>query len=226
MAIILDFYKENKSNSNEIKKAEEYLLKNTLSANLIGDDKIKEIDGMDMESKLSGRIIPSMIYTFIYDTNKEKQKEGEIIFGDNLPIVLCCDVKPIMKILNGKVVNGLSIIGINLNFISNEERAIVLNAIYNAFSNFYNNIYKEVYDNRVAINKGLISLVTNKDFIKNIKAITNVDISKCVRSYNLSFAKNIRLIEYNLWKYIPLYDAKRTITNATIQQIQKIMSKK
>jgi len=226
MAEILDFYKKNKSIPTEILKAEEYLLKDTLSKNLTRDKKIKELDGMDMESKLSGKIMPSMIYTFIYDTKQDMQLEDNIIFGDKMPIVLCCDIKPMEKMLNGKLVNSLQIIGINLNFLKNDDRAIFLDKFYSAFSTFYKNIYKDVYENKASINKQLSTVLNNKNFVNLVYTLTKVDISKCVRAYNVSFAKNIRLIEYNLWKYIPLYDAKRTVTNISIKGIQEIMSKK
>lgn len=226
MAEILDFYKKNKSIPTEILKAEEYLLKDTLSKNLTRDKKIKELDGMDMESKLSGKIMPSMIYTFIYDTKQDMQLEDNIVFGDKMPIVLCCDIKPMEKMLNGKLVNSLQIIGINLNFLKNDDRAIFLDKLYSAFSTFYKNIYKDVYENKASINKQLSTVLNNKNFVNLVYTLTKVDISKCVRTYNVSFAKNIRLIEYNLWKYIPLYDAKRTVTNISIKGIQEIMSKK
>lgn len=226
MAEILDFYKTNKSIPTEILKAEEYLLKDTLSKNLTRDKKIKELDGMDMESKLSGKIMPSMIYTFIYDTKQDMQLEDNIIFGDKMPIVLCCDIKPMEKMLNGKLVKSLQIIGINLNFLKNDDRAVFLDKIYSAFSTFYKNIYKDVYKNEASINQQLSTILNNKNFINLVYTLTKVDISKCVRAYNVSFAKNIRLIEYNLWKYIPLYDAKRTVTNISIKGIQEIMSKK
>lgn len=224
MAVILDFYKENKSNSKEIKSAEEYLLIDTLSKNIKGYDKIKEIDGMDMESKLSGNIIPSMIYTFIYDTGKDMQNENNIVFGDKMPIVLCSNVKPYTKLIDGKLVKGMYIFGINLNFLLPEERALLLDSIYNSFLDFYDNIYKDVYENKTSINKGLLTILRDTNFVKNLYAISKIDVSKCVRCYNINFAKNIRLIEYNLWKYIPLYEAKQTVTKATIQEIQKIMS--
>lgn len=226
MAEILDFYKTNKSIPTEILKAEEYLLKDTLSKNLTRDKKIKELDGMDMESKLLGKIMPSMIYTFIYDTKQDMQLEDNIIFGDKMPIVLCCDIKPMEKMLNGKLVKSLQIIGINLNFLKNDDRAVFLDKIYSAFSTFYKNIYKDVYKNEASINQQLSTILNNKNFVNLVYTLTKVDISKCVRAYNVSFAKNIRLIEYNLWKYIPLYDAKRTVTNISIKGIQEIMSKK
>lgn len=227
MALILDFYKENKANASAIKNAEQYLFKDTLSIPLKKDKKIKELDGMDMESKLVGKIVPSMIYTFIYDTKKEKQVEDDIVFSDNFPIVLCCNVKNITRIIKNKKVKGVVITGINLNFLPNQQRAIVLDSIYKGFSSFYEDkVYKDVSKNKVSINKAFSIFVSNKNFIKNIKLLSKIDISKCVRNYNISFAKNIRLIEYNLWKYIPLYDAKRVVTGISIKNLQKIMSKK
>lgn len=221
---IINFFK-NKS-SNDIKNANQYLLKDTLSTPLKGEKKIKELDGMDMESKLSGKIIPSMIYTFCYDTNKDMDTENEIFFGDMFPIVLCCEIKQFQKEIKGKNVKGMYLIGINLNFLKNEERAIILNAIYDNYSSFYEGLYKDVYNNKASINKGLQMVVMGKDFPKKIKALTGIDVSKCIRSYNIAFAKNIRLIEYNLWKYIPLYDAKRVAVNLSLDKIQKILTVK
>ena len=226
MAEILDYYKANKVNMLEVKKANEYLFLDPLSKNLKKNAKIKELDGMDMESKLVGKILPSMIYTFIYDTKKDMQVINDVTFGDKMPIVLCCDVRPYEKIIDGKKIKSVNLIGINLNFLRPEQRALVLDAIYKKFLPFYTNIYKDVFANKVSINRPLLSLLKNGDFVKAIKALTRIDISKCVRSYNISFAKNIRLIEYNLWKYIPLYEAKQTVTNISIKNLQEIISKK
>lgn len=226
MAIIIDFYKENKFNANEIKNAEEYLLVDTLSKNLKGEAKIKELDGMDIESKLVGNIVPSMIYTFIYDTKKDLQMVNDVIFGDNMPIVLCCDVKPIEKIIDGKIVKSLNLIGINFNFLRPEQRAVVIDVIYSTFSKFYDNVHKDVLNNRISINKNLGNILKDNNFVKTIYNLTRVDVSKCVRSYNISYAKNIRLVEYNLWKYIPLYEAQRTVSDISIKQLQEIISKK
>lgn len=222
---ILNFYKKNGGGEN-VKLAEEYLMKDTISSPLMGNKKIKELDGMDMESKASGKIIPSMIYTFTYDTNKDMSSESDFVFGDKYPMVLCCEIKQFQKEIKGKIVKGLYLIGVNLNFLTNDERAIVLNSIQNAFSNFYDNLYKDVYANKLSTNKGLQAVLMGADFPKKIQGITGIDVSKCIRSYNVSFCKNIRLIEYNLWKYIPLYNAKRTVTNLSLDKIQKIMKKK
>lgn len=226
MSEIINFYNENKNNFNEIKKAEEYLLKDTISNSLIGNAKIKEIDGMDMESKLSGKIYPSMIYTFLYENEKDKQIENDIQFGDKLPIVFCCEIKRKIKIIDLKPQLFLYLTGVNLNFLQNDIRAAFLNSLYDNYSEYYDNIYKRVYENVASINKPLMSLLQNNNFVKNINSTIGIDISKCVRSYNISMAKNIRLIEYNLWKYIPLYDARQTITNIPIKELQKIMLKK
>lgn len=226
MAEIIEFFKENKKNSKIVTLAEEYLLQDTLSKNLKGDAKIKELDGMNMESKFAGKIIPSMIYTFIYDTKKEMQLIDDITFGDKMPIVLCCDVKEVQKEINGKKVKGINLIGINLNFLRPEQRAVILDTLFSKFSGFYNNLYKDVYANKASINIALANVLKKSDLIKNIQTLTKIDISKCVRSYNISFAKNIRLIEYNLWKYIPLYEAQRTISGISIKKLQEIISKK
>ena len=224
MSQLLDFYEYNKGNANISVLATEYLLKDTLGQNLRGDNKIKDIDGMNMENNLHGKIIPGMIFTFQYKPFDGKNDIIESLnFGDSFPMVLCCGVKLFEKQINGEIKRSMCIQGINLNMLSKENRLNLLNNIHLGYLNFYENeIYKKTYENSIAINNELAHNLQDFNFIKAITKGNNIELKTCFRTYDLMQCKNIRLIEYNLWKYIPFYNPKRYILNLSKQQIEQI----
>lgn len=221
---LLSFYEHNKENSNISNLATEYLLRDTLSKNLMGVNKIKDVDGMDMESNINGKIIPGMIYTFQYkpiDVNNDVIESLNL--GDNFPIVLCCNVKLFNKNINGKSVKSLCIQGINLNMITKKNRLILLDLIHRSYLDFYeNDVYKHAYNNTVAINDEFAFLLNNSNVLKVFLELSNTNLNSCFRTYDVTRCKNIRLIEYNLWKYIPFYNPKRYILNLSKEQIEQI----
>ena len=225
MSQLLDFYEYNKGNANISILATEYLLKDTLGQNLRGNNKIKDIDGMNMEdNNFAGKLIPGMIFTFQY---KPFDVQNDIIeslnLGDSFPIILCCSVKLYRKNVNGKVINTICIQGINLNTLTNEQRLRLLNDIHLGYLDFYEHeIYKKTYENSIAINNDFGHNLQDFNFIKSLLANNSIDIKTCFRSYDLSQCKNIRMIEYNLWKYIPFYNPKRYVLNLSNKQIEQI----
>ena len=214
MSEIINFYNNNKGNAQIYKNADEYLIKDLLFKNLSGNNKIKTLDGMDMESKLNN-IIPGMIYTFIYKSNKQND---DINFGDNFPMILCTNLKA--------VDNKLYIQGINLNMLSKHNKLFLLDFITEQYSNFYTNeVYNASKRNKIVINEDLANKLINSDFLITIcEKLLNINIFECFRSYNMSICKNIRLIEYNLWKYIPFCSTKRIIENLSSEQMEKIQN--
>lgn len=225
MSHILDFYNDNNGNPLIIKNANEYLINDLLSLNLSGDDKIKDIDGMDMESDLSGQIIPGMIYTFAYKSSKKIEDDADINLGDKFPILLCTDVKILNKDINGKKSTQLNVQGINLNFLNNKQRLILLEFIVRSYQKFYeNDVYKSVEKNSIILNSEFGANLSDPNFLKMLLTKTSINLSDCFRSYNITNCKNIRLIEYNLWKYIPFVSTKRIINNLTLEQIERLQS--
>ena len=223
MSQILDFYVGNSGNPDISTIATEYLLNDTLGKNLIKKDKIKDIDGMDMESRLSGKIIPGMIFTFIYDHEKNRDIIEDLNMGDNFPIVLCCGLNKTKRIIDGRPYTSLCIDGINLNLLDKKSRLKLLDCIHNFNINFYeHDIYNATKNNTIAINKNLASKFQNSNFLKALSKATNINLLDCYRKYDITKCNNIRLIEYNLWKYIPFYNPKRYLINLTGEQIDQI----
>ena len=224
MSQLLDFYRYNSNNPEINKLATEYLLRDTLNNKLHGNNKIKDIDGMDMESKLAGNIIPGMIYTFIYKPNKDKNDIiDNLNIGDKFPIVLCCGIKLFKKNIDNKIKTTICIQGLNLNYLSSSKRLKLLNTIHTGYKSFYENeIYKQTENNSYAINNSLGEDLQNPNFLMDLADISNIELNNCFRLYEITNCVNIRLIEYNLWKYIPFYNPKRYITNLTIEQIKQL----
>lgn len=214
MSHILDFYLKNKGDKKIYELAEKYLVKDLLDNNLTGANKIFEIDGIDIESNISGKIIPSMIYTFIYDYKKDF--DG-LSFGDNFPIILCLG----LDVINRNGIKNVNIKAINLNLMPNEERIKFIDLLVNLDKDFFENGF---LDNNI-ISKKLFNILNDINSIKNISNILGFDISKYIRLYKVHQCKNIRLIEYNLWKYIPFYSHKISVNGLNFKQLIKTILK-
>lgn len=225
MSQLLDFYEYNKNDANITGLATEYLLRDTLGKNLKNNNKIKDIDGMDMESRLTGRIVPGMIFTFNYKPKLNKTDIVESLnMGDNFPIILCCKVSLGKKIVNGIPKQTLYIDGLNLNMLTKIQRLKILDFLHSSYPEFYeHDIYVSTYNNVIGINEDLGNKLQNFDFLKILSKLTGVDLSSCFRKYDITNCVNIRLIEYNLWKYIPFYNPKRYLLNLTKTQKEQIM---
>ncbi len=223
MSQILEFYQDNKENDDIYKLAKEYILIDTLSKNLKGINKIKDIDGMNMEASLSNNIIPGMIYTFTYKSSKDKTDIDNLNFGDNMPLLLCCKINKVDKVFNNKVFTSLNVQGLNLNLLDKKYKLLLLDNIQNFYYNFYHNdVYNSVLNDKVIINNDLAANLQDINYIKTLSSVIKYDLSTTYRSYILSNCKNIRLIEYNLWKYIPFYNPSRIISNLNNEQLKHL----
>lgn len=222
MSHILDFYNENSGNANVVKNANQYLINDLLSLNLTGEDKIKELDGMDMETKFAGEILPGSIYTFAYKSSKKIEDDADINFGDNFPILFCTGFS---YSFNNDIPQR-RINGINLNLLTSKQCLILLEFIVKAYQKFYEeDVFRAVEINSTEINLDLITkLLTDPKFIDMLCKKMSIDLSKCFRSYNITNCKNIRLIEYNLWKFIPFCSNVRIVQNLSQKQIERLYS--
>lgn len=191
--------------------AKEYLIDDKLrSKNIIPS---KQITGMKMESQLNLSIYPSMFYTFLYNTDTIQQY-GTLQFIDRVPLLLC------MTNISGVIS------GINFNFIREDIRPILLDIIYNSFESFYSNdLSNAVNNNQYLINNKLANIFINDQtrnvFLSWLDKKTGIKISNTYRIYNKNYISNIKLIEYDEWKYIPFLnfsDAIRGINLAILQE--------
>lgn len=215
MAFILDFFKVTKLDKNTRRLAEEYLVKDLLGKNLKGKNKLKDLDSLDMEIKIN-KIIPSMIYTFQYNC---KDDLVNLNVNDKCPIVFCTGYKQVNEY--GR--NTFHIYGINLNLMSELEKVKFLDFLVSTNENFYSS---DIYNtNKVIVNNKLFSIIQTPNFAKIASNVLKFDITKYYRSYAFQGCKNFRVIEYNLWKYIPLYSPKTKIDNVSFEDTQKIVSK-
>lgn len=211
--MFVEFYKK-ASKSEYEKLAFDYLVKDKLDAIFSHDNQSQQLTAMQMESKFSTPFIPSMIYTFSYETNM-KQKMGKYSFYDIVPVILCTSF------------DGNIITGINFNFIPTGIRAIVLDIIYEAFKSFYDNdIDKAIQQSSSVINESFAKLLmpdNGKGFIGLLDSKLNISISSAYRTYKASDVKNVRLLEYDEWKYIPFLVFKDAIRGASLAKVQKEM---
>lgn len=172
-----------------------------------GTEKSNTITAMDMESQVPVKFIPSMFYTFMYASPNIDLANGKT-FIDAVPLILCVSN------------TGETVSGVNFNMLPNNVRAVIIDIIRDAFSEFYNNLTGDYRINE----KFAQYLISSPDsFVKLIKDTTGYNITSAFRQYNLKYAKNIRLIEYDQWDYIPFLVFKDAIRGSNLAAIQKAM---
>jgi len=181
-----------------------------IEKNLKGDNKKWEIDSTDQEGlmmkKNGGFPIPGFIYTFIYPPKNNDHikiitdgKEKEYI--DFVPLVFCTGIDKL----------SMNFKGINLNTIPNLERVKFLETYYKGYNNFFKNIEETTQNNKLALNMSFISAMTSKEGVDLIKAFSkeaNANFGYGYRTYSMKRIKQLRMVEYTEWDYIPHYDPK------------------
>lgn len=213
--MFLEFYqKANKAECEAI--ADEYFIGTMLVREKRGDAKSFEVTAMNMEDTLIKKgIIPSMIYTFLYNP-KMPEKVGNLAFIDYIPLILCTSFD-----MNGYIS------GINFNFIPNKSRAAILQLMYDSCKQFYSN---EIYDDKVSINKGMFNVLSHDDslngFLKMASSYCGVNVSGALRKYKFENISKVRMIEYDMWKYIPFFTAADSVRGANILNVQKAIISK
>lgn len=203
--------------------AYETLFTKYIIQNLKGEDKVSEIDTTDQEGimlrKNGGYPLPGFIYTFIYppkpdDVVKVFDKGNEKEYVDYVPIVFCTNVD---KIASFK--------GINLNTLPNLERVKFLETYYKGYNNFFKNIEETTQNNKLALNMSFISAMTSKEGVDLIKAFSkeaNANFGYGYRTYSMKRIKQLRMVEYTEWDYIPHYDPKNAFKMMNQKQIHEL----
>lgn len=196
-------------------RATENLVRLLLVNNKRGTGKTNELTGMDMESTFNYTVLPSMIYTFLYDS-PNAEKIDETNFKDHLPVILCTS-------FDGKYITGL-----NFNLIPNDVRANILDIIYNAFQNFYDDVVNDaVLKNKAVLNEKFAALLVNdknrSEFMKILDTKLGISVSSAYRVYDIKYIRNLRLIEYDNWKYVPFLSFKDSVRGAGLAALQRKM---
>lgn len=167
-----------------------------------------EIDSTNQEELVKqfngGFPLPGLMYTFMYPPKKgdevlinvgKKQKK----YNDVVPIVFCfSSSKDYIK-------------GINLNALPNLERVKFLEAFYVTYKSFFEDVELLTENNKLALNDKFISLIASSDGMKQLEFLSKyagANFKYGFRTYSMKNIKDLRLIEYSKWNYIPHYDPK------------------
>jgi hypothetical protein len=193
--------------------ATKVLVDYTLGTPKYGADKSVELTAMDFEKDFITDFLPSMIYTFMYDS-KIKESINGTEFIDRVPLLLCCTNV------------GGYISGINFNFLPNDIRASLLDEIYYAYKDFYTNTLSDAVTNGTStFNKEFASFLidekTRQAFFKLMESKIGYPISAAYRKYNKEYIKNPRLVEFDVWKYIPCLVFKDAVRGVNLVDFQR-----
>ena len=203
-----DDYKNNADKRTLEKLAFEYLVTDTLDKNLKGPSKSKQVTGLDMESYVK-RIYPSLVYTFKYNS-EHIDKEGKYEFRDYVPVIFCTNV------------DDDFIYGINFNLLPNDVRGRLLDVISKSNPEFYSyGIYNEGLQLSNTLMQHLMTPELRQKLFQLFDNMCGVKVSKAYRKYNRKFIENLRLIEYDVWSYIPYLVFTDSIRGANLAVVQK-----
>lgn len=206
----LNLYK--KGGASYERLAFDYLVGDLLIKDLRGNDKARELTALDMESKSPIDFVPGMIYTFLYITGDAKENFNGKKFKDNVPLILCF------------AGNASFVSGLNFNLIPNDARASILDIVVKLTKTpMYNDSGEFKVNETIAKLFSLQSGVTS--FLKYISQETGLNVSSAVRKYNVQNIKKLRMIEYDMWKYIPFLNFKDAIRGAGLADLQADMIK-
>jgi len=197
------------------------LFEKYMKYNLRGQKKVIQIEDTDQESlmlaKTGGAPLPGMIYTFLYGGPDVVVKNSKKKYSDIVPMVFC------MK--NDKT----SFSGINLNTIPYQARVKFLQSFYDNFQSF---LEREVdllaQNDKLALNKRFLSFIAGgkgKMMIDMFNKSTSENFNFGYRNYLLPKVKNLRMIEYAEWKYLPFYEPKDAFRKLSFSQIYKLYGK-
>lgn len=201
------FFEEYKNNMNSkgISGAYDLIVNDLLQHNLKGANKQKSLTGYNMESDAMVNFAPSMFYVFLYNNPNSKVES----VTDYAPMIFCTG-------FSSKCVTG-----INFNLLPNDVRAIIIDTIIESYPNFYTD--KNLSSGGFVLNEKLASGLIgggSSAIIKALKMKTGFDISSSVRSYNVNFIIKSRMLEYDMWKYIPLLCFKDVVRGIKLAEEQ------
>ena len=189
----------------------DYLVGDLLIKEKRGAEKAKELTALDMESKAPMDFVPAMIYTFLYISDT-KEMAGKAQFRDMVPVILCFTS------------TSSSVTGLNFNMIPNDVRASILDLIVK--------LTKEpMFDDsgKFKANETIAKLFVTpngvKAFLAAVENETGLNVSSAVRTYKIDCVKKLRMVEYDMWKYVPALSFKDAIRGAGLADIQASMIK-
>ena len=217
-----DTYEKMKQIDDIEKVAYTRLFENYLKIGLKDNKKLIEIDSTNQESLLRQRFssIPQigMIYTFIH-----LNKDGivQIINAANGKAVTFHDITPIVFCTNFNAKTGL-FKGINLNMLPKPERLKFMQAYWEFFKSYLLKVEESTEYNKISLNTQYQRLALsgkNPSLFKKFNDNQNAFFEYAYRSYDLRNITKFRMLEYEEWKYIPVFDARESFKKANLDII-------
>jgi hypothetical protein len=210
-------------NINNIKDIAYYeLFEKYMVENKKGDAKLTEIESTDQESliitKNGGYPIPGMIYTFMYgEPDQIALNVGAKNFIDAIPLTFC------MNIERG------SFKGLNMNMLPSSVRLDFFDSFYETFKDFFAREAEVLAQNRkIALNKRFIEFMKSgggQEMLKLFNRRSGENFNFAYRSYKIEKVKQLRMIEYNEWLYIPFLEPKEAFRMINQSQMHKLYYK-
>lgn len=106
------------------------------------------------------------------------------------------------------------------------ERLSFIQSFYDTFKDF---LEKEAdilsQNNKLAVNKRFLSYLGSSDGLKMISLFnrkTSSNFNFAYRKYIFSNVKNLRMVEYVEWKYIPYYEPKDAFRKMSHSQLHQL----
>jgi len=132
---------------------------------------------------------------------------------DYVPIMFCTSVdKKIFK-------------GINFNALPNLERVKFLEQYYQMYEEFFKNLEDSTENDKLALNKKYLNYASTpkgQDIINMFSKAANANFNYAFRSYSMQKVKQLRMVEYSEWNYIPFYDPKNAFKKMNQKQIHDL----
>ena len=186
---------------------------------LRGPEKAIQIDETDQESilikKNGGFPMPGMIYTFLYGGPEVNVMNKT--YSDIVPIVFCLRTE------------RTTFSGINLNTLPYQARVRFLQSFYDSFSDFLKEEADTLAENdKLALNHRFLKFVgmgRGKKMIEAFNKSTSENFNFGYRKYSFPKIKNLRMIEYAEWKYIPFYEPKDAFRKLSYSELYKLYGK-
>ena len=186
---------------------------------LRGPEKAIQIDETDQESlmikKNGGFPFPGMIYTFLYkgpDVQVAKKR-----YTDLVPLVFCFSS------------DKTSFSGVNLNTFPYQVRLKFLDNFYTAFKDFLKEEAETLAQNdKLAINKRFLKFTgagRGKKMLEAFSKSSSENFNFGYRKYSIERVRNLRMIEYAEWKYIPFYEPKDAFRKLSYSELYKLYGK-
>lgn len=190
------------------KEAFDVLVNDLLRDNKMGAVKQRTLSGMDMESRSPARFVPTMFYTFIYVSKDiEESKEGE--FYDRAPLIFCTKFTPD------------ALFGLNMNLLPNDVRAEFLDVLVESYRDFYKDESSEDF----RINEKLATVLQSSNLLRGFfdllkQSKIKFDLNQVLRVYKVKNIFRSRLIEMDMWKYIPFLNFKDSVRGINLAKLQ------